>query len=566
VLLLLVGIPTMGGQANTAVASPKVVSVEKLEDETIYTLSVISATAGFFFDMFLDFWVIAQFYKRGQILYFTLSACIIFVSSTIIGVACFNSPRAEHRHENAWLTGFLAFIRVQLLIEMADSLTPHCFERGFGTPLYYKIKFFIGVTASAPQAVLQTFILLTSVNTETEEGTATKIMLQLSILSALLCLSFVAYEKDRWFLQTHDDILSKTHSSWTNYMVLTILFRTCEVCSRSISLALLAMLIPVVPYILFFCLEVCLIVLLLHTTQGRHMKRSRKESAQAVSTNKPVSFMIGVYALCAVVRAFFYPEASLAHSLAHSPVSSLSPLLSYCFSRISTPSLTFNIHTHSPFTMHWQVIWPMALLQSRRGMSRATEWYYALRFVETVIVIVLVLVNFFLSWRDHALLSEHMGVFLVWVVSTAMMPLLYVSLASMSRSLFSSEKKDGGGSHQDLSSPRALFMPHYFRMLRDAGSVNNEMILELEEGIAQIDERIIKEAKRVGNIITHIQSPKPKEGNRALDTQNSKPKVDNRVLDTQSPKSKVDNRVLEDAAAPIEESVVKRKAVKKHIV
>jgi hypothetical protein len=303
--------------------------IQTIEADTIYFISITSATAGFFFDMLLDFWVIAQFFHNEQLFFFWLSLVIMIFSSSVIALSCFNSPRQDHKFENAWLVALLAFLRVQLIVEMLESLSPHCVARGFGTPLYYKIKFFIGITASAPQAVLNIFILLTSVKTASNTADASPhadisfgmtVVLQLSIVSALLCLSFVAYEKDKWFLKTHSDILDKSHAHYWKYISRTIAFRTCEVCSRSISLALVAMMIPYAVFVPFLIVEVLVIAALLHIMQGRQLMKHRKASGQ--TKHKQVAFMIMMYAPCAVVsRSCTLPKAKRtrtrnSHSLA----------------------------------------------------------------------------------------------------------------------------------------------------------------------------------------------------------------------------------------------------------
>jgi hypothetical protein len=291
---------------------------------TIYVLAILSSTGGFYFDSLLDVILITNFYISGQMFFFYISCFIMFLSSAVISIACFSSPREDHRYENAWVVAFLAFIRVQFFIEMLESLSPTCISRGYGTPLYYKIKFTIGVAASAPQATVQVFILLTS------EQSAK--ILQLSILSALLCLSYVAYEKDKWFLKTHTHLIEDPAAKW-KYTKRVIAFRTCEVISRIISLALLAVIIPFPIYIAFLSLEVLAVYALLQCTIGLPLRSSRKAAGKGM---KDVNFLISMYAPCAVV------------------------------------------------------IWPMALLQSKGGMARCTQIYYLARLFETILTIGLV--------------------------------------------------------------------------------------------------------------------------------------------------------------------------------
>jgi hypothetical protein len=287
--------------------------VKTMNRQTLYALAVLSSTGGFYCDTLLDVIVLLNFLLTGQMTFFYISACIMVFSSAIISIACFNSSRDDHRYENAWVVAFLAFIRVQFFIEMLESLSPDCIARLYGTPLYYKTKFTIGVAASAPQATVQVFILLTS-----EQSTA---VLQLSILSALLCLSYVAYEKDKWFLKTHSHLINNPHITW-KYTKRVIAFRTCEVISRVISLAFMAVLVPLPIYATFLLLEVLAVYAVLEATVGKPLKTKRRAEGKPI---KEVTFLISMFAPCAVV------------------------------------------------------IWPMALLQSKEGMARCTKVSQRLR-------------------------------------------------------------------------------------------------------------------------------------------------------------------------------------------
>ena len=99
--------------------------VKTMNRHTIYAIAVLSSTGGFYIDTLLDVVVLLNFLLSGQMFFFYISASIMFFSSAIVSIACFNSSREDHRYENAYVVAFLAFIRVQLFIEMLESLSPH---------------------------------------------------------------------------------------------------------------------------------------------------------------------------------------------------------------------------------------------------------------------------------------------------------------------------------------------------------------------------------------------------------------------------------------------------------
>jgi hypothetical protein len=275
----------------------------------IYLLNISIVTGGFFMDSFLDVALLWTFHQNGEHFYRNLSAGVLVFSSTVIAFTAILDARQQQKKRSVIIACLLGFSRFELLYEAFRSVSSMRIARGYGTRRYYQIKFWTGVSASAPQAVLQTFILITSPfrnGNVGRESVGMQVILQLSILSALLSLTYIAYEKDHWFVKEHRHEIQ--YQDKHIYTLAAISFRLCEVCSRATSLAFAAMLLPWVVFITYVLVDVCMVACLFTGTQMRSLNKAARKRAltdpDAVAArikSRSMLCVVGVYAPCAVV-------------------------------------------------------------------------------------------------------------------------------------------------------------------------------------------------------------------------------------------------------------------------
>jgi hypothetical protein len=382
----------------------------------IYIVNICGVTGNFFMDYFLDLLLIWTFHENNEPFFGNVSTALMVFSSLVIAFTAMMDVRAHQPPQgqpqrSAIFAGLLGFSRFELLYEALRSLNEKRIGRGYGTRRYYQIKFWTGVSASAPQAVLQTFILITTPNGEGHTGNRSlgmQVVLQLSILSAMLSLTYIAYEKDHWFVKEHRHQIE--HKDKHLYTMAAIGFRLCEVCSRATALAFAAMLVPFSVYIAFIALDVCLVAALFTRTQIRSLKRRNQsdgQDAQVMIRERSLICIVAFYAPCAVV------------------------------------------------------IWPLALLECRKGLKNDVTTFYLMRFGQALGIGILTILNFQLEFSrfNNALLSDHLPVLTLWAMTTCAMPFLFCNVNHRGKKLIpdhkaiaQSEEHTGGRHHfQDLA-------------------------------------------------------------------------------------------------------------------
>ena len=247
----------------------------------VYKANIGAVTSSLTMDALLDVAVIVQLHLDGDSFFRNIAIAIVVVSSFVVGWV---TALATEEQENIIVIWLLGVTRIQVLREAFKSIQGDEFiTRGYGTAMYYRLKFFTAVSSSAPQAVVQCFLLLT------KSGGA---ILQLSLFSALLSLTYIAYEKDHWFLQEQDTVNSRL------YFYCSVLFRMCEVFSRVISLSLIAMILPWAWFTVVLVLDVLFVGTLFAVTQREAFMSDGVLAGHAV---KSLVFMCAIYAPSALV-------------------------------------------------------------------------------------------------------------------------------------------------------------------------------------------------------------------------------------------------------------------------